>query len=87
MVHGALLQGRQFHDPQHGAQEVVEVVGDASGQQAEGLQFLALEMGLFAVPAPGDVRGDDPQAPAVVQGVHDGELLDEERPRVAAGGG
>jgi len=40
-------------------------VGDASRKEADGLQFLMLKMGLFGLLALGDVRGDDPDAPAM----------------------
>jgi hypothetical protein len=55
-------------------------MGDPSGQKAEGLELLALQVVPFDQLVFGDVRGDDPKAPAMAAGVDEREFLDEEVP-------
>ena len=56
---GGHFDHAHFGVSDHGGQDVVEVVGDASGEGAQGFQFLCMPEVLFDFHLPGDVPQDE----------------------------
>ncbi|MGA2083527.1 MAG: hypothetical protein ABSH53_23400 [Holophaga sp.] len=74
---------RRFQAAQHGSEQVVEIVGNASGQDPEGFQLLGLQQGPFRLFPLGDVGVDQAYAPAGAVLVHQGELVRQVVPQGA----